>query len=160
MNDFEWIKINTTASVNTTINAFDLPQAIISKASIPINASEPWNTVWRIPNEDNVHVYLHFAEIQALKPNDSREFSILWNENTIISDNYRPLEFIADTVPIRTSTRCDNGCSLKLKRAKSSTLPPSCNAMEVFGVLQLLQSETDENDGLSTLLIYYVDIYI
>lgn len=65
---------------------------------------------------------------------------------------------MADTVSIRTSTKCDDVCSLDLVRAKSSTLPPSCNAMEVFGVLQLLQSETDEKDGLSTVLNYYVDI--
>ncbi|CAA0395926.1 unnamed protein product [Arabidopsis thaliana] len=143
----DWTEINTTTLVNTTINAFDLPQAIFSKASIPQVASDTWRTTWSMQNpDDDVHVYLHFAEIQALKPSDSREFSILWNENTIISDNYRPLEFMADTVPIRTSTKCGDGCSLELIRGKSSTLPPSCNAMEVFGVFQLLQSETDEND--------------
>lgn len=105
-------------------------------------------------------MYLHFAEIQALKPSDTREFSILWNKNTIIRDYYSPLEFMADTVPIRTSSKCgdDGFCSLDLTRTKSSTLPPYCNAMEVFGLLQLLQTETDENDGLSTVLNYYVDI--
>jgi len=104
-------------------------------------------------------VYLHFAEIQALKPSDTREFSILWSDKTTITDFYSPLEFVADTVPIRTSTKCDERlCSLDLTRTKSSTLPPSCNAMEVFGVLQLLQTETDENDGLSTVLNYYVDL--
>ncbi|EFH44138.1 hypothetical protein ARALYDRAFT_914610 [Arabidopsis lyrata subsp. lyrata] len=56
---------------------------------------------------------------------------------------------MADTVPIRTSTKCDVSCSLDLTRTKSSTLPPSCNAIEVFGVLQLLQSETDKNDDFS-----------
>ncbi|KAG7546784.1 Protein kinase-like domain superfamily [Arabidopsis suecica] len=142
----EWTEINTTTPVNTTANAFDLPQAIISKASIPKGAGKSWNNFWFMQNTDDVHLYLHFAEIQALKPSDSREFSILWNENTKISDDYSPLEFMADTVPIRTSTKCDVTCSLDLTRTKSSTLPPSCNAIEVFGVLQLLQSETDKND--------------
>ncbi|CAB79045.1 receptor protein kinase-like protein [Arabidopsis thaliana] len=148
--DEEWTDINTTTPVNTTVNAFDLPQAIISKASIPQVASDTWSTTWSIQNpDDDVHVYLHFAEIQALKPSDTREFSILWNKNTIIRDYYSPLEFMADTVPIRTSSKCgdDGFCSLDLTRTKSSTLPPYCNAMEVFGLLQLLQTETDENDA-------------
>ncbi|CAD5328535.1 unnamed protein product [Arabidopsis thaliana] len=146
--DYESTNINTTTPVNTTVNAFDLPQAIISKASIPKGAGKPWSRSWLIPNQDDdVHLYLHFAEIQALKPSDTREFSILWNKNTIISDYYSPLEFMADTKPIRTSSKCDGGvCSLDLTRTKWSTLPPSCNAMEVFGLLQLLQTETDEND--------------
>ncbi|CAL9226199.1 unnamed protein product [Arabidopsis halleri] len=142
----EWTGINTTTPVNTTINAFDLPQAIISKASILKGAGKTFGIRWLMQNPDDVHVYLHFAEIQALKPSDTREFSILWNEHTIISDYYSPLEFMADTVPIRTSTKCDDSCFLDLTRTKSSTLPPSCNAIEVFGVLQLLQSETDKND--------------
>ena len=108
-------------------------------------------------NLGEVHLYLHFAEIQALKPNNTREFSILWNEITI-NYNYSPLEFMSDTVPIRISTKCDNFCSLELVKTKSSSLPPSLNAMEVFEVLQLPQSETDENDGLSLSIFLYIAI--
>ncbi|XP_024005149.1 probable LRR receptor-like serine/threonine-protein kinase At4g20450 isoform X2 [Eutrema salsugineum] len=140
----ELTQINTTTTVNTT-NAFDLPQAIVSKASIPKDAGKSWSRRWSMQSTDDVHVYLHFAEIQALKPNDTREFSILWNEKTI-NHNYSPLEFMVDTVPIRTSTKCDDSCYLELVSTTSSSLPPSLNAMEVFGVLQLPQSETDEND--------------
>ncbi|CAF1710953.1 unnamed protein product, partial [Brassica napus] len=143
-------EINTTTPVNTK-NAFDLPQAIISKAGIAKGAGKSWSKPkswsrgWSMQNQDYVHVYLHFAEIQVLKPKDTREFSILWNDATI-NYSYSPPEFMADTVPIRTSTKCDDLCYLELVRGKSSSLPPSISAMEVFGVLQLPQSETDEND--------------
>ncbi|CAN6987088.1 unnamed protein product [Brassica oleracea var. botrytis] len=137
-------EINTTTPVNTK-NAFDLPQAIISKAGIAKGAGKSWSRGWSMQNQDYVHVYLHFAEIQVLKPKDTREFSILWNDATI-NYSYSPPEFMADTVPIRTSTKCDDLCYLELVRGKSSSLPPSISAMEVFGVLQLPQSETDEND--------------
>ncbi|KAL0679449.1 hypothetical protein Bca4012_007430 [Brassica carinata] len=138
-------EINTTTPVNTK-NAFDLPQAIISKAGIAKGAGKSWSRGWSMQNQDYVHVYLHFAEIQVLKPKDTREFSILWNDATI-NYSYSPPEFMADTVPIRTSTKCDDLCYLELVRGKSSSLPPSISAMEVFGVLQLPQSETDENDA-------------
>ncbi|KAG7621203.1 Protein kinase-like domain superfamily [Arabidopsis suecica] len=146
--DDAWTEINVTTPVNST-NAFELPQAIFSKASIPTDAGESWRRGWPMQNQDDIQLYLHFAEIQALTPNDTREFSILWDEKTIISDNYNPPEFMADTVPIRTSTKCDEVCYLELVRADSSTLPPSINAMEVFEVLQLPQSETDENDVIA-----------
>lgn len=97
--------------------------------------------------QDNIHLYLHFADIQELYPDTIREFSISWNGNIIIAD-YRPPEFMVDTIPIRSSTTCDDdNCYVQLVKTNLSNYPPSINAMEVFLVLQLPQSETDENDG-------------
>lgn len=102
--------------------------------------------------QDDIHLYLHFAEIEDLFPGSIREFSISWNGN-IINDSYSPPEFMVDTVPIRISTTCDDdSCYLELLRTEGSTFSPSINAMEVFWVLQLPQSETDENDGLLTMI--------
>ncbi|CAG7898020.1 unnamed protein product [Brassica rapa] len=140
-------EINTTTPVDTK-NAFDIPQAIISKSSIPKGADKSWSRDWVMLNPDDVQVYLHFAEIQVLKPSDTREFDILWNGATI-SYEYSPPKFIADTVSIRTSTKCVDSCNVELVRSRSSSLPPSISAMEVFGVLQLPQSETDENDVIA-----------
>ncbi|KAF8096107.1 hypothetical protein N665_0317s0013 [Sinapis alba] len=152
--DDEWTEISTINNVNTT-NGFDVPQAIISKASIPKAPEEPANGIagsgkslsrnWTMENEDNIHLYLHFAEIQELDPDTIREFSISWNGN-IISAEYRPPEFMVDTIPIRSSTTCDDNCYVQLVKTNWSDHPPSINAMEVFLVLQLPQSETDEND--------------
>lgn len=138
-----WKDINTTAPVNTT-SAFEIPQAIISKASIPKNASESFSMYWQ--TSEVAQLYLHFAEIQVLKPNNTREFDILLNEFTTNSF-YCPPKFMADTVPIRTLTKSDQFCTLELVKTKSSSFPPSLNAVEVFEVLQLPQLETDENDG-------------
>lgn len=98
--------------------------------------------------QDNIHLYLHFAEIQELYPDTIREFSISWNGNIIIAD-YRPPEFMVDTIPIRSSTTCDDNCYLQLVKTNQSNYPPSINAMEIFfRVLQLPQSETAGDDGL------------
>lgn len=107
------------------------------------------------PRED-IHLYLHFAEIQDLIAGP-REFSISWNGN-VIDDEYSPPEFVVETVPIRISSTCDDNCYVKLRSTNWSNFPPSMNAMEVFWVLQLPQPETDENDGLSTLINFYVAI--
>lgn len=102
------------------------------------------------------YLYLHFAEIQDLIAGP-REFSISWNGN-VIDDEYSPPEFVVETVPIRISSTCDDNCYVKLRSTNWSNFPPSMNAMEVFWVLQLPQPETDENDGLSTLINFYVAI--
>ncbi|KAF3545059.1 hypothetical protein DY000_02009652 [Brassica cretica] len=112
-------EINTTNPVDTK-NAFDVPQAIISKSSIPKGADKSWSRDWVMLNPDDVQVYLHFAEIQVLKPSDTREFDILWNGATISYD-YSPPKFIADTVAIRTSTKCVDSCNVGLVRSRSSS---------------------------------------
>nr|VDD40028.1 unnamed protein product [Brassica oleracea] len=144
--DGEWTEISTTTPVDNT-NAFDVPQAIVSKASTPISHG-PTNTIGSAGAEGRaksaIYLYLHFAEIQDLIAGP-REFSISWNGN-VIDDEYSPPEFVVETVPIRISSTCDDNCYVKLRSTNWSNFPPSMNAMEVFWVLQLPQPETDEND--------------
>ncbi|KAG2243342.1 hypothetical protein Bca52824_094807 [Brassica carinata] len=148
--DGEWTEISTTTPVDNT-NAFDVPQAIVSKASTPIShgptntiGSRLWSRNWTMEPREDIHLYLHFAEIQDLIAGP-REFSISWNGN-VIDDEYSPPEFVVETVPIRISSTCDDNCYVKLRSTNWSNFPPSMNAMEVFWVLQLPQPETDEND--------------
>lgn len=149
------MEINTSTHVNTT-TAFEVPQPVISKASVPKTTGEPFRVGWFNLNPDEeVHVYLYFSEIQALTPTDTRKFDILWNDN-VVYYGYSPLEFTVDTLLITDPIKCKNFCVFDLVKTKWSSLPPSFNAMEAFGVLQLLQSETDENDGISTIVCFHI----
>jgi len=49
-------------------------------------------------------------------------------------------------------------CLIELSRTQSSTHPPMINAIEIFLVSELLQSETYENDGM--LVISDNELYI
>ncbi|CAA7047825.1 unnamed protein product [Microthlaspi erraticum] len=142
---FDWTEVNTTTPVTST-NAFEVPQLVISKAiTTKAAAGKSVDMGWLVQNPDEeFHVYVHFAEIQALKPNDTREFDILLSGKTIYKE-YRPLPFMVETVPI-TPTKCEFICNLELVRTKVSSLPPLLNAVEVYGALPLPQSDTHESD--------------
>ncbi|XP_024007358.1 probable LRR receptor-like serine/threonine-protein kinase At4g20450 isoform X2 [Eutrema salsugineum] len=144
----DWTEINTKVNV-TSLDAFEIPQSVISKAVTTKNSSKPLTMSWILRKPyTQVDVYLHFADIQDLQPNDTRVFNILCNEHTYFSE-YRPLEFMAETLPIKSINMCERricALDLALVKAKSSTLPPLLNAIEAFGVIQLPYSETDEND--------------
>ncbi|CAF2036582.1 unnamed protein product [Brassica rapa] len=144
----DWTQINTTLNVSSS-DPFEMPQRLFSKAVTPKNSSKPIKMSWLLRKPyHQVDAYLHFADIQALQPNDTRIFDVICNNHTFYTE-YRPLEFMVETVPLKSINMCeDRICALDLAliKAKSSTLPPLLNVVEAFGVLQLPNLETDEND--------------
>ncbi|WZY89967.1 hypothetical protein YC2023_046702 [Brassica napus] len=82
--DREWVRIgdsrlsfiNTSLSVNSSA-PYELPQDVISKAVVNKNVTEKLSFYWSVDNRDyHALIYLHFAEIQTLQGNDTREFDI------------------------------------------------------------------------------------
>jgi len=98
---------------------------------------------------DQYYLYAHFAEIQDLQANDTREFNILFN-GEVFSDPIIPKKLDITSVQSVTPKTCQEGkCSLQLTRTNRSTLPPLLNALEIYAVIQFPQSETNEIDGMS-----------
>lgn len=61
-------------------NDYDPPKKALAAAATPSNASAPLTISWTPPNPgDQYYLYSHFAEIQDLQDNDTREFDLLWN---------------------------------------------------------------------------------
>lgn len=146
-NQTDWKQISTSVTVNTS-DSFHLPQAALNTAATPLNASAPLIDI-EYPDSanDKVYIYLHFAEVQALKANETREFDISLN-GVSIKDSYKPLYLQADTVSNPSPVICPGAeCIIKLSKSAKSTHPPLLNAVEGFAVADFLQSESDENDG-------------
>lgn len=145
----EWTVITTSLSVNTS-NDYDIPKDVIRWAATPTNASSPWTISWveETPN-DHYYVYLHFAEIQSLKKNETREFDIVSSGNVTYGTS-SPKELQVRTLFNTAPANCKGGiCQLQLIRTRNSTLPPLVNAMEAFTTIEFPQSETNVNDGMS-----------
>ncbi|XP_019056481.1 PREDICTED: probable LRR receptor-like serine/threonine-protein kinase At1g07550 isoform X3 [Tarenaya hassleriana] len=142
----DWTLINTTLNVKDS-DGYELPRAATVTAATPANATEPLTIIWSLDTpDDQVQVYLHFAEIQDLQANETREFSIS-ESNKLYEENYSPKKLEMETQYNSLPAKCDGGvCRLKLVRTQRSTLPPSLNAIEVFSVIEFPQSETDQND--------------
>lgn len=117
-------------------------------AAIPSNLSAPLTVSWTPEKHgDQYYLYSHFAEIQDLHANDTREFDVLWN-GAVTVEAFVPSKLLIDTFMNKSPETCDGGkCSYQLIKTSKSTLPPLLNALEIYAVIQFAQSETDENDG-------------
>ncbi|CAH8297290.1 unnamed protein product [Eruca vesicaria subsp. sativa] len=146
----EWTQISTTLQVNNSNSGYAPPKAALTTAATPTNSSAPLTIQWNSSNVNNqYYFYRHFAEIQELQKKDIREFNIAWNGEVILPQ-FVPPKFRADTVFERTPRTCAGGqCSLQLIKTNRSTLPPLLNALEVYTVIQFMQSETKETDVIA-----------
>ncbi|KAJ9128839.1 hypothetical protein P3X46_034424, partial [Hevea brasiliensis] len=122
-------EINTSQTIDSqTQNIYQPPSVVMSTAATPANANE--NMTLSINMEDSTlkfFVYMHFSEILKLKANQFREFNISFNG----------AYWVGPVVPqyLYTTTAY-----------KRSTLPPLLNAIEIYYVLQLSQSQSNQED--------------
>ncbi|XP_019058335.1 PREDICTED: receptor-like protein kinase At3g21340 [Tarenaya hassleriana] len=145
----EWTQITTALTINISSN-YEPPEAAVATAATPTNAGALLTINWTLDNPfDQVYTYIHFAEIQAMQTNVTREFSIVINGNVTYTA-YSPKKLFLDTIFSTAPEKCDGGkCSVQLVKTLSSTLPPLLNAIEVFTAIQLPQPETDQNDVIA-----------
>ncbi|WZY75481.1 hypothetical protein YC2023_021865 [Brassica napus] len=144
----EWTQISTDLDVVHS-NKYAPPKDALRYAATPTNASAPLTIEWSSANPDaQYHLYAHFAELQDLEANETREFSMVWNGQHYYGPLV-PLKLNLLTIFNKSPRTCNGGkCSVQLIRTNRSTLPPLLNAFEVFTVIHLPQSETDESDGM------------
>ncbi|CAF2334991.1 unnamed protein product [Brassica napus] len=141
-----WSQIFTTLEVSND-NNYAPPKKALATAAIPSNLSAPLTVSWTPEKHgDQYYLYNHFAEIQDLHANDTREFDVLWN-GAVTIEAFVPSKLLIDTFMNKSPETCDGGkCSYQLIKTSKSTLPPLLNALEIYTVIQFPQSETDEND--------------
>nr|XP_018461508.1 PREDICTED: probable LRR receptor-like serine/threonine-protein kinase At5g59680 [Raphanus sativus] len=140
----EWSNISTALEVNNS-NKYLPPKDVLINAATVTDASAPFTIV--LPSGgsgEEYYLYAHFAEIQDLQANDTREFNISLN-GEVLSDPIIPKKLDITTVS-SVGTCQGRECLLQLTRTSRSTLPPLINALEIFTSIRLPQSKTDEND--------------
>ncbi|KAL9284011.1 putative transferase, protein kinase RLK-Pelle-LRR-I-1 family [Arabidopsis thaliana] len=140
----EWTQISTALRVYN--NDYDPPDDALKNAATPTNASAPLTIKWESENfDDQYYFYAHYAEIQDLQANDTREFNFLLNGQKLYVTSPEKLSLTTFQSPSPISC---NGwkCYFQLIRTNRSTLPPLLNAFEVYTVIQFPQLETDESD--------------
>ncbi|CAE6018958.1 unnamed protein product [Arabidopsis arenosa] len=145
---YNWFErdVNTTLNV-TSSNPFAVPDAVSRSGVSPTNSTRPLNFYVSGDEKSNkLNVYFHFAEIEVLKANDTREFDILLDD-IVIHKAYSPKVLQSETIYNISPQRCRlSYCDLDLIRTPRSTLPPLINAIEAFKVLEFQYAETNQND--------------
>ncbi|CAN6984589.1 unnamed protein product [Brassica oleracea var. botrytis] len=151
--DPEWMQISTALEANNS-NGFLVPQNVLKTAAIPANDTAPFNITEELDfPDDQIYLYLHFSEVQALPIGDFREFDIFWNGQQF-DKTIRPEYLKTTTIKSTTPVTCKGGvCNLELIRTTNSILPPLLNAIELYTVVKFPQVETNENDVVAILKI-------
>ncbi|XP_024011594.1 probable LRR receptor-like serine/threonine-protein kinase PAM74 isoform X2 [Eutrema salsugineum] len=141
-----WTQISTTLQVSND-NSYAPPKITLSTAATPSNASAPLTISWTPDNPgDQYYLYSHFAEVQDLQANGTREFDLLWN-GAVTTEAFVPSKLVLDTFLNTSPLNCEEEkCIYQLIKTSRSTLPPLLNALEIYTVIQFPQSETNEND--------------
>ncbi|CAL9244278.1 unnamed protein product [Arabidopsis halleri] len=148
----EWTQISTALEVRND-NIFEPPKDAMKNAVTPTNASAPLTVKWFSKKiDDQYYFYAHFAEIEDLQANDTREFNFLLNGQLLFGPVV-PDKLGATSFQSPSPQTCGWECNFQLIRIERSTLLLGhnsffflFNAFEVYTVIQFPQSETDQND--------------
>ncbi|XP_020870264.1 probable LRR receptor-like serine/threonine-protein kinase At1g51820 [Arabidopsis lyrata subsp. lyrata] len=144
--DDSWTQVTTNLKVNTSI-IYELPQSVMSKAATPIKANETLNITWTVePPTTQFYSYIHIAELQTLRANDTREFNVTLNGEYSFGP-FSPIPLKTLSIVDLSPEQCDGGrCILQVVKTLKSTLPPLLNAIEAFTVINFPQMETNGDD--------------
>ncbi|KAL1811288.1 hypothetical protein ACET3Z_021353 [Daucus carota] len=136
----------TQSDINN-LNNYRVPENVLRTASGPDNVSEPFEFSWDATSaSDQFYVYLHFAEVVELQPNQSREFNIYLNEQLWYKGPFVPLYLEVNTVLSNSVVTGKTRYTISLKKTENSTLPPIINAYEIYSVKKFSDSGTNETD--------------
>ncbi|CAH8282408.1 unnamed protein product [Eruca vesicaria subsp. sativa] len=144
--DSSYTQITTNLNINNS-NAYEVPKTALQSAATPRNASGPLIITWNPkPSNAQVYLYMHFAEIQTLEANDTREFDVILKGNFNHS-GFSPTKLKVFTLFTEEPMQCDSGgCRLELVRTPKSTLPPLINALEAYTAIEFPKLETSASD--------------
>ncbi|KAF4362054.1 hypothetical protein F8388_023906 [Cannabis sativa] len=122
-NDEALTQLTTSLTVDSDghKNDYWLPPIVMNNAAVPID--KDGSLRFNVSSSDKnigYYVYLHFAELQLIKPNESRAFNFYVNGQSQYN--------------------------FSLTKLQNSTLPPILNAIEIYSSLDFSQSETHQDD--------------
>ncbi|KAL1293055.1 hypothetical protein HN51_053633 [Arachis hypogaea] len=145
----QWTQLHNPISNDLPSNEYELPNSVIWTAATPRNANgvslDFYFDTLNVTTQQQCYFYLHFAEVQNLAPNETREFNITLN-GEYFYNLLRPGHFvntIFDPSPNNVFYKNNN---ISLVKTEASTLPPIINALEIYQVKDFSQLETQQDD--------------
>ncbi|CAD5315271.1 unnamed protein product [Arabidopsis thaliana] len=139
--------LSTELSVDTS-NFYNVPQTVAKTAAVPLNATQPLKIDWSLDDiTSQSYIYMHFAEIENLEANETREFNITYNGGENWFSYFRPPKFRITTVynPAAVSS-LDGNFNFTFSMTGNSTHPPLINGLEIYQVLELPQLDTYQDE--------------
>ncbi|KAJ8638582.1 hypothetical protein MRB53_012849 [Persea americana] len=115
----------------------------------PLNNSDALYFNWTTTDYSlQFHVNMHFAELELLGPNMTREFTVCCDNNSFYNSPIRPEYLVTTTIQNPQLLRGQQNYTCSFTKTPNSNFPPILNAIEIFAILQLPTTPTREEDGL------------
>ncbi|KAE9621399.1 putative transferase [Lupinus albus] len=144
----QWTQVNSTSLSNYNLyqNDYKPPAIVMSTAATPLDSNAAFEFYWDSYNVNfQYKLYMHFNEVQKLKPNETRSFNINLNGefwHGPIVPTYEKTNTTYTVLTLNGNKRYD----FSLSKTETSTLPPIINAIEIYIVKDLSQPETEQVD--------------
>ncbi|GMN67980.1 hypothetical protein TIFTF001_037039 [Ficus carica] len=143
----EWTDLTTSLTVDPQDHIdFQPPNIVMHNAAMPVNESGPFRLeLFSDLATTKYYLFMHFAELQQLKANESRIFNINLNGKRL----YGPVvpSYLSSTTIYSTETITGElNYTLTLDKLENSTLRPIVNAIEIYSLVGVSQLETDQDD--------------
>ncbi|GKD38164.1 leucine-rich repeat transmembrane protein kinase protein [Tanacetum coccineum] len=124
-----------------------VPLKVMRNAVTPIDSDDNLMYRWGGDTADDFIIYIHLAEVEILKSNQTREFNIYLGGN----DLFGPISPSTSITTLTNKSPFTGSSSYKLNfnQTQNSNLPPMYNAIEIYTGKQLLQNQTEERDAFA-----------
>ncbi|KAM7254423.1 hypothetical protein ACFE04_003803 [Oxalis oulophora] len=125
------------------------PPAAMRNAAMPDNVNDPLTIKWSDSEANAIYyIYMYFAELQFLQANETREFKLMFNDDSWLKNPLKPMYLTAvtgvwSTIGLKST---DGKFKIDIVRTKNSTLPLILNALEIYKVIKFPQLQTDKTD--------------
>ncbi|KAK7823477.1 putative leucine-rich repeat receptor-like protein kinase [Quercus suber] len=147
LNIWKNIATNLTIGIIGHTDYYRVPQVVMSTAVTKFNINDPMFITWT-PGGGNAaiqYIYMHFAELENLQPNQSRQFNIFLNGN-LWEGSFVPRYLNTITVHSSPDGEIGQQFQIWINQTETSTLPPILNAVEFYTLKRFLQAQTDQED--------------
>ncbi|XP_010095925.2 probable LRR receptor-like protein kinase At1g51890 [Morus notabilis] len=145
----DWKELSTNLPIDSEDQSdhYSIPSLIMSTAFTPKNEEAPLEFPWTATDEfsnGTYYFYMHFAEIEQLQANESREFNIFYNGDLLFGP-------VSPKHLQRTTLHAETPFSgfyhnFSIRKTEASTHPPIINAFEIYTVKEFSESESDQQD--------------
>ncbi|CAN6462017.1 unnamed protein product [Victoria cruziana] len=139
------VSINTSSDISLETDPYKPPLKVMQIADIDQDNSSSFHWNSSIPQNSSLFMCIHFAELQYLGPNETRQFDITVNEGNF-AGSITPSYLKAMNVCSSSIYGPQDLNYVDLSPSAQSNLSPILNAAQLYAVVQLSSSETDERD--------------
>ncbi|KAE8729087.1 hypothetical protein F3Y22_tig00004004pilonHSYRG00135 [Hibiscus syriacus] len=140
----DWKQINTSLVIDSENNNYRPPLRAMMSAGTLVNANMSMDFSIRTDPDSQLYVYIHIAELEELKANESRVFNISYNGKHWFGP-YRP-SYLSAHIIFSQYPSTGNEQKFSIYRTEDSTHPPILNAIEIYLVKNFSKSEMVQKD--------------